>query len=129
MTAIITPSSRQHDRDPVVLGAGDLLLWDYAVRQRPSQRIGLTVSANGASRNEQEEIEGEPADEQQADSDAGDDERAASARSSALATLLRPDRRGDMLGQSGGGVVCLVGWHWDQSLRLRRRRAEARTCW
>src|SRR4029077_12798785 len=68
-------------------------------------------AANGASRNEEEEIKGEPTEEQQRYGDAGDNERAHRSVPQRRDRFLRPDRGGDLLWPSGGRVMGLVGCH------------------
>jgi hypothetical protein len=68
-------------------------------------------SANGASRQKEEEIEGEPADEQQRHGDAGDDQRADRSIPKRLGRSVRSDRCGDILRPVSGGVMCLVRLH------------------
>src|SRR6266404_8122768 len=73
---------------------------------------GLVIlSANRASRQKEEEIKGDPADEEQRHCDGGDDERAYRSVPERLCRCIRPDRRGDMLRPTGGGVMRLVSWH------------------
>src|SRR5271169_4920602 len=66
-------------------------------------------SANGSSRQEEEEIERHPADEEQHHGDAGDGERADRSVLERRGRLVRADRCGDMLRQMGRGVMWLVG--------------------
>src|SRR5262245_61929683 len=66
------------------------------------------VSANGTSRQEQEEIEGEPAEENDRHCDAGNKQRAARTVPECSRDSLRIDRCGDVLGQCGGRVVCPI---------------------
>jgi hypothetical protein len=49
-------------------------------------------SANGASRHEEDEIEGQPADQQQPDGDAGDDQRTGRSVAEGSRRLARIDR-------------------------------------
>src|SRR6516164_1490314 len=56
-------------------------------------------SANGSSRQKEEEIERHPADKEQRHGDAGDDERTDRSVLERLGRLVRPDRRGDMFRQ------------------------------
>jgi len=81
-------------------------------------------SSNGASRHEQEEIEGQPTDEEQPDGSAGDNKRADRPLAECLRRLIRSDRRGDVLGRVRSGVVCFVELHWDQSFGCAAAGAE-----
>src|SRR5271166_802036 len=85
-------------------------------------------SANGASRHEQEEIESQPADEEQPDGDAGDDECADRPVAERLRRLIRSDRCGDVIRRGGSGVVWFVGWHRDQRFGCAAAEAEERSC-
>src|SRR5271156_3113652 len=60
-------------------------------------------SANGSSRQKEEEIERHPADEQQRHGDAGDDERADRCVLERLGRPGRPDWRGETIMWRGGG--------------------------
>jgi hypothetical protein len=62
-------------------------------------------SANGASRHEQEEVEGQPADEEQPDSDTGDDKGADRPIAERLRRLIRSYRCGDVIQGGGSRVV------------------------
>src|SRR4051794_37650530 len=63
------------------------------------------VSANGTSRQEQEEIEGEPDKENDRHCDSRNKQRAARTVLERLLRCVRIDRRGDVLGQSSGRVM------------------------
>jgi hypothetical protein len=80
----------RHDHEPAALGAGDDRFRDDAVRERLLQWIDCG-SANGPSRQKEEEIERQPADEQQRHGDAGDDERANRSVLERLGRLVRSD--------------------------------------
>src|SRR6266436_1553211 len=54
-------------------------------------------SANGTSRHKEEEIEKHPANEEQPDGNAGDDEGADRSLPERLSGFVRADRRGDVL--------------------------------
>src|SRR6202030_3113120 len=65
----------------------------------------VPVSANGASRYEQEEIKREPADEEQSDRYAGENERAAWAMLQAFRCRLRRHRLRHPAPPAGAGVM------------------------
>src|SRR5262249_43424690 len=65
------------------------------------------VSANGTSRQEQEEIEAEPDEENDRHCDAGNKQRAARTVPEGSRGGFRIDRRGDVFGQSSGRLVRL----------------------
>src|SRR5215510_1291879 len=65
------------------------------------------VSANGTSRQEQEEIEGEPDEENDRHCDGGNKQRAARTVPECSRCSVRINRRVDVLGQSSGRVVRL----------------------
>jgi hypothetical protein len=71
-------------------------------------------SANCASRHEQKEVKRQPTDEQKADGDAGDDERAGWPIAQRLCRLVRSNRSRDVIGRVRG-VVRFVGRHRDHS--------------
>jgi hypothetical protein len=89
---------RGHDNDPVLLGAGESSGSDGG-------------SANGPSRQKEEEIERHPADEEQRYGDACDHECPDGPVPQRLRRLVRPDRRGHVLRPVvGGGLMCLDSW-------------------
>src|SRR4029077_5824118 len=83
-------------------------------------------SANGASRDEEEEIESHPADEEEADSDCGEDKRAHRPVLERFGGLARCYRSGDVLRFVGGRFMCLADHHWSVSRRRVRGGLQAR---
>src|SRR5271167_897484 len=69
------------------------------------------ASANGASRQEEEEIEGEPAGEQQPDRDGGDGECAGRPIPQRLPRFVRCDQRGDVIARMGRCAMLLACRH------------------
>src|SRR5271167_708288 len=69
------------------------------------------VSANGASRQEEEEIEGEPADEQQPDRDGGDGECAGRPIPQRSPRFVQCDQRGDVIALMGRRAPLLACRH------------------
>jgi hypothetical protein len=63
----------------------------------------VTLSANGASRDEQKKIEEEPADEEQAYRNSGEDEGTARAMFKCLGSRICVNRRRNVFYPDGGG--------------------------
>src|SRR6516162_5165663 len=81
-------------------------------------------SANGPSREKEEEIERHPADEQQRHRDAGDDQRPDGSIPQRSRRLVSPDWCCDMLRQVRSGVMGLVNHHRFSPLLLLYRCPE-----
>src|SRR5262249_25557641 len=95
--ATMTPSQRFSVRATTSAGT-------MSSGNRRSRGSGC-ASANGPSRQEQEEIEGEPDQENDRHCDGGNKQCAARTVPECSRRSVRIDRRGDVLGQSGGRVV------------------------
>jgi hypothetical protein len=101
MIAIITPSM---DSTTVSHRSSVRVTSSSGTMPSGSRRLSglVTLSANGASRDEQNKIEEEPADEEQANRNPGKDERTARAMFQRLGNRICVDRRRNVF-YSGGG--------------------------
>src|SRR5262245_10010398 len=94
-------------------------------------RGSVCVSANGTSRQEQEEVEGEPDEENDRYCDARNEQRPARAVPERLRGGFRIDRRSDVLGQCSGRVMSASGkfGHQLTYCSSAEEAGELRACW
>src|SRR5262249_29977790 len=88
------------------------------------------VSANGASRQEQEEVEGEPPQEKERHRNGREEERPTRTVLQCLQCGVRIDRRGDMFRRPSGRVVSIGGRFGHQlTCHFEAATAGPRACW
>jgi hypothetical protein len=84
----------------------------------------VMLSANRTSRYKEQKIKSNPPDEEQRHGDGGDHERAYRSIPQRLCRFIWPDRCGDVLRSTGGGVMRLISRHRVSLVLLLRRRLE-----